>query len=134
MPIPSGRVEPAPPPALPPPRFIEDLDVGRDPGWAWGNTVAGGRGTGAVAAHSSLRGYWERAEGRQDHRRGSSTSTVRSPADETDGRGRDEGYHSLSGSSLAYQSVPSFRRGRGRGGEGGRDGGGRRPRRQHGPC
>jgi hypothetical protein len=37
MAIPRARNE-APPPPLPPPRHIEDLRPGQDPGWQWGNT------------------------------------------------------------------------------------------------
>lgn len=32
--------EPLAPPPLPPPRFIEDLAQGHDPGWKWGNSFA----------------------------------------------------------------------------------------------
>ncbi|MCJ1392232.1 hypothetical protein MMC18_005099 [Xylographa bjoerkii] len=112
--IPNSWENPAPPP-LPPPRFIEDIAMGRDPGWQWGNS--GGRGEfankfGAVSPGSSIsQGSWnlrkESEMGSDDSgeaRRDSSTSTIRSPS-RTD---FDEGYHSLSGTSIAYQSVYFF--------------------------
>ena len=120
MSIPSKRHDPPPPP-LPPPRFIEDLAAGSDPGWKWGNIgnpgAFGNSESGSVSLSSSLRGNWDtqlESEGDSERptyaRRGSSMSTVKSPAD-TDVyegfRHRDEGYYSLSGSSLMNQSVLS---------------------------
>ena len=117
--IPNLRHEPPPP--LPPPRFIEDFNVGRDPGWNWGNRFNSGRteksGTGSVSPGSSLLGNWEkRMEGKdceefpEDTRRVNSATTIKSSLDNEMKydmfRYKDEGYHSLSGSSLAnHQSV-----------------------------
>ena len=111
--IPNSRGSPAPPP-LPPPRYIEDLALGSDPGWHWGNS--GGQGEsgnkfGPTSPRSSIsQGSWnmrkEMEAGSDDFgegRRDSSTSTIRSPPRND----FDEGYHSLSGTSIAYQSVYS---------------------------
>lgn len=119
------------PPPLPPPRYIEDLAAGSDPGWKWGNTPNhGGFGGGILgnprSPSSSLRGSRDQRmedEGlpeRPDYsRHGSSNATIKSSAgfDRTYdfSRNVDEGYHSLSGSSLSnHRSVdigvfaPSF--------------------------
>jgi hypothetical protein len=47
MAIPRARDEIPPP--LPPPRHIEDLRAGQDPGWQWGNTKDTGFGGGRLA-------------------------------------------------------------------------------------
>ena len=120
-PIPNSRME-IPPPPLPPPRYIEDLAVGRDPGWHWGNTAVSGTGgceiaSGTVSPGSSLRSAWDRRsdidegiEDPEDHRRESSAPRYKSPheGDMYDYMHRDEGYSSLSGSSLFQKSVQSF--------------------------
>ncbi|MCJ1336799.1 hypothetical protein MMC09_002077 [Bachmanniomyces sp. S44760] len=118
MSIPNSMHE-DPPPALPPPRHLEDLAAGNDPGWLWGNKIKrsgefGSKGSGTVSPNSSLRGgSWDTSietrsspERPQVVRRDSSTSTIKSTKDTEmyDAfRHGDEGYHSLSGSSLAYQ-------------------------------
>lgn len=93
MTIPNTREEIAPPP-LPPPKYIEELTYGNDPGWQWGNTTHAGFGKSTLApikAGSSLMGSYTREsrEDKQDRverkdyfRRGSSISTVvRSPSE-----------------------------------------------------
>lgn len=122
MTVPNARMdEPFAPPPLPPPRYIEDLAAGSDPGWQWGNTPNhggfGGNFGSARSPSSSLRGSWDQRmedEGlpeRPDYsRRGSSSATIKSPArlDRTYdfSRNVDEGYHSLSGSSFSsHRSV-----------------------------
>ena len=111
--IPNARENSVPPP-LPPPRFIEDIALGRDPGWQWGNRGGEfGHKLEPVSPGSSVRsqGSWDfrkelemSADGFGGGRRESSTSTIRSPS-RTD---YDEGYHSLSGTSIAYLSVYSL--------------------------
>lgn len=114
--IPNTRDDFAPPP-LPPPRHLDGLDDGHDPGWRWGNTGSkggfGSSGLSSVSPVSSLRGNWDKNMGIQvdsgrmeESRRGSSASKTKSPSKEMlEFRFQDEGYHSLSGSSLAHQSV-----------------------------
>jgi hypothetical protein len=93
MTIPNAREEIAPPP-LPPPKYIEELTYGNDPGWQWGNTTHAGFGKSTLAPikpSSSLMGSYTREsrEDKQDRverkdyfRRGSSISTVvRSPSE-----------------------------------------------------
>lgn len=120
MNIPNARHDEAPPP-LPPPRFIDDIAAGGDPGWQWGNTPSScggfGKSGGSVRSGSSLHGTWDQRMENERHserpgyaRRGNSSSTVRSRPDsdrrhDFSSRFIDEGYHSLSGSSLANQSV-----------------------------
>lgn len=120
MNIPNARHD-EPPPPLPPPRFINDFAAGGDPGWQWGNTPSSdggfGKSGGSVRSGSSLHGTWDQRMGNEGHserpeyaRRGNSNSSVRSRPDsdrryDFSSRFVDEGYHSLSGSSLANQSV-----------------------------
>ena len=110
-----------PPPPLVPPRFIRDLAAGSDPGWQWGNHRSRGGGIGksggSVSPGSSLHGNWdhrmvhERTSERPDYvRHDSSNSTARSRPEsdrrhDFSSRFIDEGYHSLSGSSIGNQSV-----------------------------
>ncbi|KAL8649641.1 MAG: hypothetical protein Q9210_004282 [Variospora velana] len=123
MAVPSVRAdEQFAPPPLPPPRYIEDLAAGSDPGWKWGNTPMHegfGRNFGNPgSSSSSMRGSWDQRmedEGfpeRPDYsRRGSSNATIKSSAgfDRTYNFSRnvDEGYHSLSGSSLSIHRPRS---------------------------
>lgn len=51
------------PPPLPPPRHIEELEVGSDSGWQWGDTIGGGfgkRGLQTINASLSLNGGRDR--------------------------------------------------------------------------
>ncbi len=126
MPIPNARQDPAPPPPLPPPRILDDLSAGRDPGWEWGNNPGGGfgRAGGTPIARSHFPKSWGRkgeehwrdevAERPEYKRRDSSTSTITSPT-ETDrrydfdrfDRRQDEGYYSLSTSRPSVMSQQS---------------------------
>ena len=134
IPMPNARPAP-PPPALPPPRYVEDLALGNDLGYQFGNRLqkeSSGSELPCVSPGSSLRGNWNMRKEEDmdfeqdddDRRRGSSTSTIRSPSfsdfHASGGLHQDEGYHSLSGSSLAqrvasasstalnYRLVPCF--------------------------
>ena len=118
--IPGARFDPAPPP-LPPPRYIDEIAAGSDPGWAWGNDPKGGNFGKAKESAMPMSNFpksWgknivERPLDMPDfRRRESSTSTVRSPVDTNRGfdfaRHQDEGYYSLSGprpSAMSQQSV-----------------------------
>lgn len=119
--IPNARYDPAPPP-LPPPRYIDDITAGSDPGWAWGNDPKDGsfgKARESARPMSNFPKSWgknmeeDRPSDLPDfRRRESSTSTVRSPADMGRGfdfaRHQDEGYYSLSGprpSAMSQQSV-----------------------------
>ena len=121
MAIPNARYDPAPPP-LPPPRDIDEITAGSDPGWAWGNDPKGGdfgKARESARPMSNFPKSWgknmeeDRPMDRPDfRRRESSTSTVRSPADTSRGfdfaRHQDEGYYSLSGprpSAMSQQLV-----------------------------
>lgn len=127
MAIPNSRHDRIPPP-LPPPRFIDDLAAGSDPGWAWANNPSGGfdKARGNPTAELNFPKSWNRETGDkrqaqpperpQYMRRDSSTSTVRSPT-EVDRRHRDfvrhqdEGYYSLSGprtSAMSQQLVSTL--------------------------
>ena len=121
MAIPNARFDHAPPP-LPPPKDIDPVTAGSDPGWAWGNDPKGGDFGKARESARPMSNFpkswgknmeedrpWDRAEFR---RRESSTSTIRSPVDTSRGfdfaRHQDEGYYSLSGprpSAMSQQSV-----------------------------
>lgn len=116
MAIPNARAEPPPPP-LPPPRFIDDGAAGGAPDTPWPDTssIGSAKSGGSVSPRSSLRGSWgynmaqRGSAGRPDYRRGSSNSTIKSQP-EADrrydfSRHVDEGYHSLSGSSLVNQQY-----------------------------
>ena len=115
-----GVREIAPPPPLPPPTHLQDIAAGGDPGYYWGNLQKTGdvgiHETGSVSPGSSLCGNWGRnmkkeniKEESNNERPGytrheSSASRIRSHATEMRYDiypHRDEGYHSLSGSSFA---------------------------------
>ncbi len=119
MSIPNSKDKPPPP--LPPPRHIAELEAGDDLGWRWGNTIGGGFGKSdlpTIKPGSSLYGSQDRrtqdfGNGADCNRRRSSASTIKlSPDVDTRWEGfrhKDEGYHSLSGSGIAnLQSVVSF--------------------------
>lgn len=110
MAIPNSRADSPPPPALPPPRYIDD-----NPDTQGADTISIGSAKSgeSVSPGSSLRGSWGHnmaqrgSAGRPDYRRDSSNSTIKSQP-EADrrydfSRHVDEGYHSLSGSSLVNQ-------------------------------
>lgn len=125
MAIPNTRHD-LPPPPLPPPRIIDDLIAGNDPGWTWGNDHSGGFGgkqSASMVAGQHFPKSWDRRMEDNKHpgrperpqfaRRESSTTTVRSPTDAERrhrdfARQQDEGYYSLSGprpSAMSQQSV-----------------------------
>lgn len=120
LPIPNARYDPAPPP-LPPPRYIDDITAGSDPGWAWGNDPKGGefgKARESAMPMSNFPKSWGKnivdrpLDPPEFRRRESSTSTVRSPVDTGRAfdfsRHQDEGYYSLSGprsSAMSQQSV-----------------------------
>lgn len=123
MAIPSSRPE-LPPPPLPPPRFIDDITAGSDPGWTWGNDPSGsfGKPGGSSMAGTNFPKSWgnrpedkrqtERSERPEYRRRQSSNTTIKSPTD-TDrrydfSRQQDEGYYSVSGprpSAMTQQQL-----------------------------
>jgi hypothetical protein len=125
MPIPNAR-DPAPPP-LPPPRHLPDIadggNNGPDLAWRWGNSHSDhsdwGSSIASVQSGSSLYGNSVARKSMKDERpeysrRGSSISTIKS----ADVRERsypriDEGYHSLSGTSIGSNrsvshTIPRF--------------------------
>lgn len=100
MTIPNARLDELPPPPLPPPKYIEDLAHGFDPGWTWGNSkdefASGSTKLAPIRQGSSLHGGYlhnttgprpdaERPDTEMDletsDRRGSSVSTLRSLSD-----------------------------------------------------
>ncbi|KAI4234748.1 MAG: hypothetical protein LQ349_003589 [Xanthoria aureola] len=109
------------PPPLPPPRHMEDLAAGSDPGWRWGNSsnhggFGGGKFDSSISSSSSLRGSWDSRmedEGFSDRpdpsrHNPSITSTNLPPSLDRKydfSRHFDEGYHSLSGSSLSSNRL-----------------------------
>ena len=127
MAIRNTKHDPAPPP-LPPPRFIDDLTAGSDPGWEWANhpgrkpSKAGVLGAPAANFPKS----WGRdmgdnrqaqlSEQPQYSPREIPTPTIRSSLDAERrrhdfARHQDEGYYSLSGprtSAMSQQSVYSI--------------------------
>ena len=121
MPIPNVKF--VPPPPLPPPRN-PGVAAGSDLALQWANNVHhhGSGGTGSVVAGSSLLGGYNRGMKQEDSghdgpgsfRRGSSSLTIQSDmlpdtqAKYDRFRNQDEGYHSLSGSSLTNQMSVSF--------------------------
>lgn len=115
MPIPHARE--AVPPPLPPPRHIADIaengSNGTDIAWQWGNShqeMDWGRSVSSVAPGSSLHGSFASrssfaAERPDVARRGSSNATIKPTVngdlrDSISAFPKDEGYASLSGTSL----------------------------------
>lgn len=103
-----------PPPPLPPPRFVDAIAAGSDPGWAWGNDPRGGqfgKSKSSSAEASKFPKSWtlnmeEKAfpERPESKRRESSDLTLRSLTDSerryNHSRQQDEGYYSLSGPNI----------------------------------
>lgn len=118
MAIPNAREE-APPP-LAPPRHLDELDINNDLGGQWAHKFGGGFGRSGLPTinpSSSLcigqdRRLHELVDDVDFSRRPSSATTIRlSPDIDTRWEGfrqKDEGYHSLSGSGIANQSVGTF--------------------------
>ena len=122
--IPKASYDINPPPPLPPPRYIDEIAAGNDPGWEWGNDPKEGtfgKARDSAMPTSNFPKSWgknmpNRPLERPDfRRRESSSSTVRSPSDTGRGfdfaRHQDEGYYSLSGprpSAMSQQSVYVF--------------------------
>ena len=118
MAIPGSAAEIYAPPPLPPPKYIEEDAAGGDYGTQWRNSLDSSsfESGGSVSSRSSLRGNWERkgtagrATGRPDYNRRTSAAMKLPSQPDMDtrydyARHVDEGYHSLSGSSLVNQSV-----------------------------
>ncbi|KAK4946279.1 hypothetical protein LTR66_014307, partial [Elasticomyces elasticus] len=96
MPIPSVRG--SPPPPLPPPRHIDGMDSGQDPGWQWGNganTLKSGKavsvrpgssllGGGSQIQHARRESLNDTSNSVDQGRRGSSISTVIPSRKDTD--------------------------------------------------
>ena len=115
MSIPNSQNDPLAPPALPPPPIVPELDKGRDLGWEWQNrglrpNDPHSRPVSPLSYASAERKHSRSGEGdlrmQAVARRESSTSTLRSPpsVDNFNFVHRDEGYGSLSGTSIT-QSV-----------------------------
>lgn len=97
MTIPGARLDDAPPP-LPPPRFNQELAHGIDVAWSWGNSNPfhyNKKHLAPIQPGSSLYGSYRESprpsislrsaddmdlDDDQDHRRGSTVSTIRSPS------------------------------------------------------
>lgn len=97
MTIPGARFDDAPPP-LPPPRFNEELAHGIDVAWSWGNSNPfhyNKKQLAPIQPGSSLYGSYRESprpslslrasddmdlDDEEDHRRGSTVSTIRSPS------------------------------------------------------
>ena len=122
--IPNAGYDPVPPP-LPPPRYIDEITAGSDPGWAWGNDPKEGNFGKARESAKPMSNFpksWGKPIEEDEpvvwpdfRRRESSTSTVRSPVDASRvfdiARHQDEGYYSLSGprpSAMSQQSVYTY--------------------------
>ena len=121
MAIPNLAAEHFAPPALPPPRYIDEDAAGGDQATQWKNSLDSSsfESGGSVSSSSSLRGNWDRkmavgrSAGRPDSTRRISLVSKLQSQPEVDtkydfSRHVDEGYHSLSGSSLVNQSVQTF--------------------------
>lgn len=108
MSIPRAKVDSVPPP-LPPPRYVEDLAMGQDLGWQMGNTSR--KQFGKTDGDPSPWG-WNRPSPDERYsepfgtpRRLSSISTNLHDHDRFEYPVKDEGYHSLSGTSITSKSV-----------------------------
>lgn len=121
MAIPNSPAEHYVPPPLPPPRYIEEVAAGGDQGIQWRNSFnsASIESGGSVSSRSSLRGNWDQkmaggvGTGGSDYARRTRLASSLHSQPEADTkydyfRHVDEGYHSLSGSSLINQSVPKL--------------------------
>ena len=119
MSIPNASRGPSAPPPLPPPPLLDDIADGRDLAWQYANTSWKTEYDQRQASpysqdwikkenRSYEGGYFERSE---DRRRSDSTTTITSlPGMEGFDQPphRDEGYHSLSGSSFAQLVLHLF--------------------------
>ncbi|KAB8288873.1 hypothetical protein EYC80_010776 [Monilinia laxa] len=120
MSIPNARE--APPPPLPPPRYIPDIsENGRgDLGWQWANQhrdINWGGSISSVPAGSSLYGSYVSRNSISDERpdigrRGSSNATITAPtlkdtSNHSNALPKDEGYSSLSASNASIGSTQS---------------------------
>jgi hypothetical protein len=112
MSIPNQRA-PSPPPPLPPPRFVHDIALGLDPGYHYSNSQSRGEfeaKIGCDTPDSRLRQNWDRVkEEALDFDQFDEREKRRSPSiQDFHAMGHiDEGYHSLSGSSLAQRLAYS---------------------------
>jgi hypothetical protein len=109
--IPNQSREPYVPPPLPPPRFLQDIEAGRDPGYVYANSIVNGdsaMGPGFASSGSSLQENWDmhKAEN-MDYELAEERQRYRSPSiQDLHAMGHiDEGYHSMSGSSLARRMA-----------------------------
>lgn len=112
MSIPNQRA-PSPPPPLPPPRFVHDIAVGLDPGYHYSNSQSREEfesRIGCVSPDSRLRKSWALPKDEaMDFDQPDERESRRSPSiQDFHAMGHiDEGYHSLSGSSLAQRLAYS---------------------------
>ncbi|MCJ1244339.1 hypothetical protein MMC30_001537 [Trapelia coarctata] len=112
MSIPNQRA-PSPPPPLPPPRFLHDIAVGLDPGYHYSNSQSKGEfeaRIGCGSPDSRLRQSWDLVKDEAlDFDQSDERESRRSPSiQDFHAMGHiDEGYHSLSGSSLAQRLAYS---------------------------
>jgi len=112
MSIPHQRA-PSPPPPLPPPRFVHDIAVGLDPGYHYSNSQSRAEFEARIGydtPDSRLRQNWDIVkEEALDFDQFDEREKRRSPSiHDFHAMGHiDEGYHSLSGSSLAQRLAYS---------------------------
>ena len=112
MSIPNQRA-PSPPPPLPPPRFVHDIAAGLDPGYHYSNSQSKGEFEAKIGCGNSdsrLRQSWDSLKEEElDFDQSDERENRRSPSiQDFHAMGHiDEGYHSLSGSSLAQRLAYS---------------------------